>query len=627
MVALDQHDESILRLRLRTLSLIILGALFLLVLWLFYIQVIRHSHYDKLAFSTRIQRERIVAPRGLIWARDGTSKLVVNVPVYQISILPGKLHGRDELVSLACEWLIVDEDKLRNKLAEWIEKYPDEREMIVVQAADKEQISVLRENRELFSFFRLVMKHRRQYPEGSLAAHLLGYVGEVMDEEVKRSSELHASDIIGRTGIEYTYEKYLRGVDGVRIVEISADGIPIGEVKGLLEGEDNENAVGSHPPVPGADLILTIDLNLQRAVESAFTWERGSVVVMDPRNGEILAALSRPAYDPNIFIEGVSEERWKELYENPDNPLFNRTVQATYPPGSTFKVITAYAGLKNGLISRYQYMRPCVGAYRFGNRYFHCWKPEGHGALATLGAIVHSCDVYFYQVGELLTANQFASAGRIFGLGRKTGVDLPSEAAGIIPDHAYFDRRFGKGKWTKGHLLNYSIGQGEILTTPIQLCVLTSIFANGGRMVRPHVVERIVDADGGLIYENNAESIPMPVIEQDILRYIREAMERVVSAETGTGRATAVPGIRIAGKTGTVQNPHGKDHAIFVAFAPMEDPEVALAIVMENAGQGGVMAAPVAREILSTYFHFLAGEKGLSRDVVLSPRSDRGSEE
>lgn len=598
----DRSNIPILMGRFKTLSTIILAAVLILAAMLFYMQVVRAELYKRLSLSNRIRRQRVIAPRGLIRDRNGV-KLVVNVPVYQICILPSKADGEDELVSIACRWLRIDEERLRTNLSEWIDRFPDKREMPVIQAADKEQISILRENRELFPFFRLALRHRRQYPEGELAAHLLGYVGEVTDDDLRESESYHQGDIIGRTGVEFAGESYLKGIDGERLVEISAEGIEIGVID-ILEGvESPDGVVSSRDPVPGRDILLTIDVDLQREIERIFTWERGSVLVMDPRNGEILAAVSRPSYDPNMFIGGVSTEEWKRLFEDPANPLFNRSVQATYPPGSTFKLITGYAALSNKVVGRNQYLKPCFGSYRFGNRNFGCWRPEGHGSVSLHEAVSQSCDVYFYQLGEMLTADQFAAVARLFGLGRRTGVDLPSEAAGIIPDHSYFDRRFGKGKWTKGHLLNYSIGQGEVLATPMQICLMTAIFANGGKRIQPHVVRRIVDFDGRSATNYRWDAVELPMIDQRLLQALRRAMKGVVSGERGTGRAAAIPGIDVAGKTGTSQNPHGEDHALFVAYAPVEDPEIAITIVMENAGHGGAMAAPVARSILMYYFY------------------------
>ncbi|HSG27725.1 MAG TPA: penicillin-binding protein 2 [Candidatus Krumholzibacterium sp.] len=601
MAGIDFQNEYILGHRRRIILLMVVMVTVVMILRLFYLQVIRYGYYNRLAVSNRIQRERIIAPRGLIRASGG-EKLVVNVPVYQINLIPSKIRGKEESLVLACEWLGLDSEKLFSNMEEWTGKYSDGRAMPVIQAADKGQISILMENRSLFPFFRLVMKHRRQYPEGDFATHILGYVGEVTDDELREDAELHPGDLSGRTGIESMYDDYLRGDDGVRIVEISAEGIRVGEYEGLIENEEIDEFVQSRPPRPGNDLFLTIDMALQKAVEREFDWERGCVVAMDPFTGGILAAVSKPSYDPNIFMGGISAEDWESLNEDDAKPLFNRTAQATYPPASTFKLIVAYGALNFRLVNRNTRFDPCYGGYQFGNRYFGCWKQEGHGSADLFEAIVNSCDVYFYQLGEIMSADQFAYAGRLFGFGRKTGIDLPSEARGVLPDHAYFDRRFGKRKWTRGHLLNYSIGQGEVLVTPLQLCQMVAMIANGGSRIRPHVVDRIVDGEGAEVLVTDDAAVEIPQIDDRIVAFLASSMVAVVSGEGGTGRASAVHGVRIAGKTGTAQNP-GMDHALFVAYAPASDPEIAIAIVMENAGHGGAMAAPMARRIFSAYFN------------------------
>lgn len=608
MAGIDSQNEFLLEHRRRILLLLVMGVTVILAMRLFHLQVIRSDYYERLAVTNRIQRERIVSPRGLIRSSDG-SKLVVNVPVYQIDILPLKIKGKEDRLRLACEWLRIDEKKLFTGLEEWLQKYPDGRAMAAVQAADKGQISVLSENKTLFPFFKLTMKHRRQYPEGDLATHILGYVGEVTDEELRERDDFHPGDLTGRTGIEYMYEQHLRGVDGVRIVEISAEGTRIGEYEGIIENEQLEEYVESRPPIPGCDLYLTIDLAFQRAVESLFDWEKGCVLAMDPSTGAILAAVSKPSYDPNIFMGGVSARDWERLHDDPDKPLFNRTIQATYPPASTFKLIVAYAALNFKVIGRRERLEPCYGGYQFGNRYFRCWKPEGHGYSDLRSAVENSCDVFFYQLGEKLDADQFAYAGRIFGFGRQTGIDLPSEARGTLPDHSYFDRRFGKRKWTRGHLLNYSIGQGEALATPLQLCQMTAMIANGGKKIRPHIVGRVVDIEGVTVFEGSTSAVDIPQVDGSVLSFIQDAMVSVVHGENGTGRGSRVPGIRIAGKTGTAQNA-GEDHALFVAYAPAESPEIAIVVIMENAGHGGAMAAPMAGKILAAYFNPVTVSRG-----------------
>jgi penicillin-binding protein 2 len=600
--AFDRQDEAFLDPRKRTLMVILVGLMALLVVRLFALQVVRHDYYAKLSFSNELQRERIIAPRGVIKARDGT-KLVVNMPVYEIDLLPAKADRKRDLVNLACTWLKLDGPKVLADLDAWMKRYPDGREMPVVQAANKEQISVLRENSALLSFFRLTMEPRRYFPAGVCAAHLCGYVGEATDDELTKKPDLDPGDLLGRTGIELTYDPYLRGTDGIRIVGVSPEGMYIGDVAGLMDEDELERLGGAHAAVPGNDVYLTIDMNIQRAAESAFKWERGSVVVMDPRTGDILAAVSRPTYNPNMFIEGVSDELWKSLFEDPGNPLFNRSVQAMYPPGSTFKLVTAYAALTTGKANEHSYQSPCHGALRFGNRLFRCWKPEGHGSLALEDAIIQSCDVYFYQLGEKLDIDDFAKAGRLFGLGKKTGIDLPSEASGVLPDRSYLDRRYGEGKWSRGLQLNFAIGQGEILATPLQLCELAAECANGGQRVQPHVVDKIVDADGKVVYQANHPPAPIQGLDRNVLQFIRDAMVGVVSDEHGTGHGSAVYGVTVAGKTGTAQNPRGRDHAVFIAYAPAENPTICCAVVMENAGHGGTFAAPVARQIFYARFY------------------------
>jgi len=603
---IDRQEESVLDPRRRTLSMILIGLMALLVLRLFVLQVVRHEYYTKLSFSNQLLRERVVAPRGIMRARDG-SKLVVNMPVYQISVLPNGAAKRRELLTLACEWLKLNPAKVQADLDAWTKRYPDGREMIVVQAADKEQISVLRENRDLLSFFKLTMEQRRYFPEGRLAAHVFGYVGEVTDEEVAKSDELVDGDILGRTGLELAYEKYLHGSDGIRIVGISVEGTEVGDVSGFMNEDEIERLGGAHPAVPGDDMVLTIDLNVQRAAEEAFQCERGALVAMDPRTGEILAAVSRPTYDPNMFIAGVSDEQWKQLFEDPAHAMYNRIVQAAYPPGSIFKLVTAYAALTNGKITGTAYQRPCYGGIQFGNRYYKCWQKKGHGALQLDMAIIQSCDVFFYQLGMKLSVDELAKAGHLFGLGRKTGIDLPSEASGVLPDQAYLDRLFGTRGWSKGLMLNYSIGQGEILVTPVQLCELVARFANGGKRVNPHIVKMIVGPDGRTVFKVKGDEVPVAGVEPAPLAFIREAMKGVVESDWGTGKAAAIPGIAVAGKTGTAQNSRGNDHAIFVAYAPADDPVICIAIVMENSGHGGSMAAPIAKRVFTAFFNPLGG--------------------
>jgi penicillin-binding protein 2 len=304
--------------------------------------------------------------------------------------------------------------------------------------------------------------------------------------------------------------------------------------------------------------------------------DRGAAVAIDPRDGGILGMVSRPVYDPNEFSHGLSQESWLEMSRGGSNPMLNRAIQGIYPPGSTFKIVTVIAALRNGVVRPGSHMtQPCHGSYLFGGRSFGCWKPEGHGTLDLVGALEHSCDVYFYQLGLRLGLPRLEATARALGLGERTGVGLPQENSGLMPGPAWYDRRWGVGRWRKGVLLNLAIGQGEILVTPLQLALMTAEASGYGRALRPHVVLRVGDGTAG------GDGLVV---------------------ESGTGTAARLPGVAVAGKTGTAQNPHGRDHALFVCYAPVEHPTIAMAIVVENSGHGGSVAAPLAGQVLRRLF-------------------------
>jgi penicillin-binding protein 2 len=320
-------------------------------------------------------------------------------------------------------------------------------------------------------------------------------------------------------------------------------------------------------------------------------------VVLDPRDGGILAMVSRPVYDPNEFSHGLTRARWKELSEGGANPLLDRAIQGVYPPGSTFKIVTMSAALSRGVARAGTRFAPCAGGLNYGGRRFGCWEHRGHGSLDLIEALQHSCDVYFYQLGLRLGLAGLGETARALGLGARTGVDLPQEARGLIPSAAYYDRRWGARGWRSGLLLNLAIGQGELLLTPLQLALITAEAAIDGRPLRPHVVARVAGAPAFRPARPVQPGLPA---DSAIWHPVQEAMERVVAV--GTGGAARVPGLRVAGKTGTAQNPHGQDHALFVCYAPVDSPRVAVAIVIENAGHGGSVCAPRAGAMLRRLF-------------------------
>jgi penicillin-binding protein 2 len=575
----------------RTLQRHLLYFLFacacVLLIRLFALQVIQYDYYKQYAENNQLQRERIIAPRGLIEDSRGDI-LVDNVPRFEITIPWEREAGMLRRMRTVVGYFSLDSTAVLANFETWKKRnaglpFP------VITNANKIVISAVRENGDLFPKLRVLTKGRRRYRYDSMAAHLLGFVGQVTDEELAdaRKRGYEPGDMIGKIGLEGVYDADLRGVDGQRVVEVNATGAVMGEIKDLLT-----------PPVPGKTLRLTIRADLQAVLEQLLSKSlAASAVVMNVHDGAILAAASLPQFDPNHFTIGIQQSEWDELFTSDRKPLFNRILQASYPPGSTLKPITAAAALENHIVAQDRILTCCTGAYRFGNRIFHCWKAEGHGCLSMYGAIVQSCDSYFYRIGESIDIDELAAMARNFGLGGKTGIDLSGETPGLVPDRAYYDRRYGKRGWTQGYVLNNVIGQGELLVTVLQMCRVSAAIANGGYLVTPHLVASI----GG-------EAVPASAPEQirgitpHTVTFLQRALTGAVEDAQGTAHSSRTAAIRFAGKTGTAQNPHGEDHAWFISYAPAESPEIAMAIIVENAGHGATAAAPIARDFYLKYF-------------------------
>jgi penicillin-binding protein 2 len=350
-------------------------------------------------------------------------------------------------------------------------------------------------------------------------------------------------------------------------------------------------------------LYLTLSQPLQAKLESLLKGKRGAGVVLEVATGDVLAMASSPTFDPNEFTAGISAERYGELRDDPGKPLFNRALQGTYPPGSPYKLITAAAGLASGKVTPSTRFSPCTGGYRLGNRVFRCWKPEGHGSLNLKQAIAQSCDVYFYQLAERLTLEELDAAARSFGLGRPTGIELSGESSGLVPDKKYYDERFGPKGWTRAVMLNNGIGQGELLVTPLQMARMFAAIGGDGHLYRPHLILARENAYG-VIDKRLVRRSRQRICSERIQKFLQSALVEVVSAEHGTGGLAKVEGVDVAGKTGTAENASGEDHAWFIAYAPAENPEISVALIIENAGHGGSVAAPIVGELLKTYFQW-----------------------
>jgi penicillin-binding protein 2 len=577
--------------RFRLLAWMAGAGFALVVLGLLRLQVVEYAHYRELAKENRVRLEVLRAPRGAIFDRHG-ELLADSAPSFTILFRPFPAESAHRIAETRTpEWIarvagIVGLDTLtvRRRVTQ---ANASGQSGLLRRNAPFEVLATVEEVRGEMPALEVQVEPIRRYANGSLAAHLLGYAGEINDHELETRKALgyRPGDLIGRTGVERAYEEILRGADGAEFVVVNAMGR---RVSTLTEGPPQ-------PPVPGHNLTLTLDLRLQRALEEAMSdVERGAAVALDPRDGGILALVSRPTYDPNEFSAGLSRERWAELSSGDSNPLLDRAIQGLYPPGSTFKIVTMTAALRSGVATPTTTLAPCTGHYLFGGRSFGCWNPRGHGSLDFIGALQHSCDVYFYQIGLRLGLDNLQRTARDFGLGAKTGVDLPQERGGLIPDAAWYDRRWGKGGWRKGLMLNLAIGQGELLLTPLQLALMTAEVANGGRPLRPHIVGRVSEARDFRIEKPVQAGVQA---SPEIWAAVHEALERVV--DSGTGTAAKLPGVRVAGKTGTAQNPHGKDHALFVCYAPVDDPRIVIAMVVENSGHGGSIAAPRAGRALA----------------------------
>ncbi len=568
-------------LRVGLFRTIVIGLFLILGINLFVMMVPRHEFYKGQALENRQDRFRVRAPRGRIFDRHGTL-LADNMYIADIVVPRSALDGDvpDSTLARLIAWFDLPVEITLSRLAG---QKREHKPLVLVRNASMAQISAVEERGRELPGVRVAARARRRYLFGPLFAHVIGYVGEVGRADLDTTgdwSRYRLGDTIGKQGLEAAMEDVLRGASGVKLEEVNASGRVVGR-----------EAVWLRDVVPGEDVTLSISLPLQQVMATALGNRPGCGVAVSIETGEVLAAFSNPSFDPNLLTVSISADQWSRLVSDPAKPFFNRVVQATYPPASVYKPVTSLAALDNDLVGRESYLEPCLGGWEFGNRYFRCWKRGGHGEVNHLGAIVHSCDTFYYQLATRLELDQLAAAARSFGLGRTCTSVFSDEAAGNVPDTAWYNERFGDGRWTRGVLLNNAIGQGELLVTPIQIAVLSGRLASSGRMPDPRFV--LIPPEPTVLPD------PLPFAEQD-LAWVRSALLETVAR--GTGKAARLDGIPVAGKTGTAQNPHGEDHAWFMCFAPADNPEVAVAVIVENAGHGSTEAAPVAGVWLKAYF-------------------------
>jgi penicillin-binding protein 2 len=559
----------------------LLGVFAVLGFAFFRLQVLQHSHYALRAATNRLRPIPLPAPRGLILDRRGRV-IAENIPGYSVSLLAS---SEDSLLAMLqrVEQVIAPRTVPEERVLDRFRAMPYE-PALVLKDAPFEVVSRLEERRLVLPGLVIQREPKRLYPDGSTVAHLVGYVGEVTESELAspQFASRRAGAIVGKEGLERNYEDSLTGLDGVRFVEVDALGRVVRD----------EGAAPTLAPVPGRPLRTTIDLDLQRFVATVFpAGKRGAIVALDPRTGHVLALYSSPPYDPNAFVGGIDPALWEQLNNDDARPLLDRAIATRYPPASTFKLVTATIGLRRGLVTPDSRMPiPCTGGLVVGNRVFKCWKPQGHGSLTLQQAIATSCDVYFYQLGRLITMRALLEDGTLLGFHSLSGVDLPGEVRSAFPpDLAYYDRVYGRGHWTSTVALNLAIGQGEDAQTLINMVRFYGAIANGGRLMSP----RIEAGDG-----------PPPrllEVPESTFAEMRQALIAVV--EQGTARGARLASIRLAGKTGTAQNPHGPDHGWFIGFAPADSPTVVVGGILEFGVHGTAIAPIVARVIE----HYLLG--------------------
>jgi len=572
---------------------------------LWYLQVIREQELRLLSENNRIRLINIPAVRGMIMDRKGRI-LADNRPSFDVMVTPEDVDDLQGLTETLSRFLKLPPGVIANKIQ--ARDCPPFQPIAIKKDVSWEELGLIKTHQLDLPGVEIQIDPIRTYPYGSVAAHVLGYGGEINREELKEKKGYQMGDWIGKYGVESTWERHLRGIDGGRQVEVDAVGREVRVIKEVQ-------------PVPGRNLYLTIDLDLQRYGEELLGKRAGVIIAMDPLTGEILAFCSSPAFQPAHFAEGISAQEWDQLISHPLHPLQNRGIQGLYPPGSVFKIVTATAGLEEGIITPATPVI-CTGIYYLGRREFRCWRSGGHGVTRFYRGVVESCDVYFYNVGVRVGVEKLSKYAQGFGLGRPSGIDLPGEKAGLVPSAEWKKERFGR-PWYAGETVSMAIGQSYLLVTPLQLLNVISAVANGGTLFKPQIAKRVEDLDKRVLEEYPPQEIAKVPISPKNLGELREALVGVTKEDSGTGRGARIEGMEVAGKTGTAQvvrlkggerqraedMPYAlRDHAWFVAYVPAHKP-LAVVVLVEHGGHGGAAAVPLAREMIKRYLELSHGEE------------------
>lgn len=614
---LDHYEPSDFRNKFKFLFIIVTIGLSLLVLRLWYLQVMKGDELRQRSENNSVRLRKIKPLRGLIMDAE-RRVLVDNQPSFDLLFVPHrskdvgaiaeKIQARYARASLPPAAFGALPERVKPFLPITLERNITREKLAVLETHALELPGVVVEVTPV-----------RQYLSGEMTAHLIGFTGEVSREELERDSagQFSAGDVIGKFGIERFLDPDLRGQSGAEQVEVNVSGKAV-------------RSLGRIPSLPGQNLLLTIDAALQEAAFKALAERSGAVVALNPRDGAVLALVSSPSFDPNLFTGGIAPEDWEELAGDPRHPMENRAISGQYPPGSTYKPVIAAAALEEGLVTP-ETTFFCNGAFELGNRTFRCWQEKGHGNVNLHRALVESCDVYFYQTGKVLGVDRIARYARMFGLGAPLGVDLQREKGGLIPTRDWKLARF-KQPWQMGETISLAIGQGYNLVTPLQLANLYATLANGGTRYRPRLLKQLESSDGGVVKRYGPEKLGDLPLRPATIQAITRGLWGAVNEKGGTGYALKRIQADVAGKTGTSQViglpqdakarkakrilAQHRDHALFACFAPHDRPEIAVAVIVENAGSGGSVAAPVARKVIDAYF---AGKRPAVAQAAVGP--------
>ena len=554
-----------------------------------YLQIYQGEYYAGLADGNRIRIVPSMAPRGTFYDRNG-ELLVTNRPGFSVSLLPLTAPISDDVIARLSDLLKVPTDEIKTKIAGHSGFNP----IRIKTDVTPDIVSIIEEQKSQYPGVVIEVTPIRDYILKQEGAHTFGYVSEINDTELEKMKDegYKSGDIIGKFGIEKIYDKELRGENGGQQVEV--------DVSGKLV-----QILGRKEPVPGDDLELTIDIKLQQAAEKAVDEQltqigahAAAAVVMNPQTGEILAMVSRPAFDPNLFAHGISSKDWNQLNNNPYHPMDNKTITGEYPPGSTFKIVTGTAALTEGVVT------PDEQIFDSGH---HWIIPKGNADGEALGwlnfrsALAHSDNVYFYEMGNRLGIDRLEKYARMFGLGAKTGIDLPYEADGLVANRRYKEKNFDDGEWYLSETFDAAIGQGFNLVTPLQAAMVMGEIAADGKRYKPHVVNRIIAPDGSVVKDFQPELLSQLDVPEEDIKLVQDGLHDVTKYGTAASSFRGFT-VDIAGKTGTAENSQGRDHGWFVAYGPFDNPNVVVAVIVENGGYGSQSAVPIGRKILEAAF-------------------------